>query len=295
MRNIPAPLQTKLDSGTTSLCWCWRVERSDGLVLGFTDHDRDLTFGGVTYRAGSGLSGSDLRQNVGLNVDNADISGALTSDALTPGDLGNGLFDNAEIKVYRVDWSAPADRLLVKRGQIGEVVRGPDGFSAEVRGLSHILQQQSGRVFQFGCDADLGDARCKVDLDTGPFKDTGSVIEVESARTFRVTGLGTHAAGWFTEGRLSWTSGANKGAALEIRRHDIVGGDVTLETWHDFHATVALGDAFTVTAGCDKSFETCKNKFSNALNYQGFPHMPGNDFVLSVGDSQDDETTGSLR
>ena len=37
------------------------------------------------------------------------------------------------------------------------------------------------------------------------------------------------------------------------------------------------GDTFSVVAGCDKKFATCKAKFANALNFRGFPHLPGND------------------
>ncbi len=38
----------------------------------------------------------------------------------------------------------------------------------------------------------------------------------------------------------------------------------------------------TVTIGCDKSFATCRDRFANALNFRGFPHMPGIDRILSV-------------
>ena len=45
----------------------------------------------------------------------------------------------------------------------------------------------------------------------------------------------------------------------------------------------AVGDTFIVTAGCDKRFETCKTRFSNASNFRGFPAMPGNKFLTKVG------------
>ena len=41
------------------------------------------------------------------------------------------------------------------------------------------------------------------------------------------------------------------------------------------------GDAFTVTAGCDKQFATCRRSSPTRVNFRGFPHMPGNDFVTS--------------
>jgi uncharacterized phage protein (TIGR02218 family) len=45
---------------------------------------------------------------------------------------------------------------------------------------------------------------------------------------------------------------------------------------------VEAGDALVVSAGCDRTFETCKAKFGNATNFRGFPHIPGSDFVLRV-------------
>ena len=44
---------------------------------------------------------------------------------------------------------------------------------------------------------------------------------------------------------------------------------------------VVAGDAVTVLAGCDRRFATCRDKFANSINFRGFPHIPGNDFVLS--------------
>ena len=79
MRVVPPELQARLDSGATRLCRCWGVERRDGVVFGFTDHDRDIAFGGVVFRASSGMDASALQSATGLSVDNAQTVGALTS------------------------------------------------------------------------------------------------------------------------------------------------------------------------------------------------------------------------
>jgi hypothetical protein len=42
--------------------------------------------------------------------------------------------------------------------------------------------------------------------------------------------------------------------------------------------------------GCDRRFATCRDRFGNVANFRGFPHIPGNDFVLRYpgsGDSLD--------
>jgi hypothetical protein len=87
MRALPAGLQAKLDSGATTLCRCWLLTRRDGVVQGFTDHDVDIVVAGVTCRAGTGLTGSEATQKLGLAVDSSEISGALADDTLNENDL----------------------------------------------------------------------------------------------------------------------------------------------------------------------------------------------------------------
>jgi len=55
----------------------------------------------------------------------------------------------------------------------------------------------------------------------------------------------------------------------------------TLALWQPPPESIEPGDVFVVTAACDKRFETCREKFANAENFRGFPHLPGNDFVVS--------------
>ncbi len=104
MRALPAGLQSHLDSGATTLCWCWRVTRNDGVAFGFTDHDRDLQFDGTSFEAASGFTGTEIAGAVGLNVDTLDVESAITSDRLSEDDLAAGLFDNALIEIFRVNW-----------------------------------------------------------------------------------------------------------------------------------------------------------------------------------------------
>ena len=60
-----------------------------------------------------------------------------------------------------------------------------------------------------------------------------------------------------------------------------VDGDVVITLWQAAPETIAPGNTFTVTAGCNKRFSTCRDRFANAANFRGFPHIPGNDFVIS--------------
>ncbi len=281
MRTLSPGLAAHLAGGVTTLCRCWTVTRSDGSVLGFTDHDRALSFDGTTFEPESGLDASEDVSATGFAIGGLEAVGALSSERLTVADLAAGLYDHAEVALWLVNWTTPEERHLLRLGHLGEVTREDGTFRAEVRGLAAELDQPNGRVFRHGCDADLGDARCGIDLDDAAWRGTGTVTAAADKRRFTASGLGGFAAGWFERGRLEWTGGANQGRAIEVRAHRLADGVATVELWQAMAGAIAAGDTFTVTAGCDKLFATCRAKFANAENFRGFPHMPGNDFVLS--------------
>jgi uncharacterized phage protein (TIGR02218 family) len=281
MKTFPPGLQAHLDSGATTLCNCWKLTRADGATMGFTDHDRDLVLDGLTCEAAAGFTASVVESSSGLAVDNLDILGALTSNRLGEGELVAGLFDNAEVEIWRVNWRAPDERVLMRKGNLGEVSRGATGFTAELRGLAHRLNQPVGRLYQYACDADLGDARCGLDLGAGALRGEGVITAVEENRVLTASGLDAFAEGWFERGRLRFTGGANRGAAIEVKTHAVTPAGATIELWQAMARDIVEGDQFEVTAGCDKQFATCRAKFGNAIRFRGFPHMPGNDFVLS--------------
>lgn len=165
MKSLPPSLQAHLDTATTTLAWCWRVTRNDGAAFGFTDHDRDLAFDGTTFDAATGFTASEIKDALGLSVDNLEVSSALKSDRLNEDDLAAGLYDDAAVEIWRVNWSDTDQRALMRAGSI--------------------------------------------------------------------------------------------------------------------------------TAGCDKQFATCQAKFANAVNFRGFPHMPGNDYILAVARPGEPVTTAN--
>jgi uncharacterized phage protein (TIGR02218 family) len=293
MKTLPSGLQAHLDSGATTLAWCWRVIRKDGTVYGFTDHDRDVSFDGTTFEAASGFTGTDIRQSIGLAVDNLDVTGALQSERLNEADLAAGQFDDARIEIWRVNWAETDQRLLMMSGSIGEVRRGESAFTAELRGLSHYLGQKQGRTYQYACDAALGDARCTVDLDDPAYKGSGTVTATDAAYLFSASGLDGFAESWFDGGLVTWTSGANEGRAMEVKRFTLAGSAAQVELWRSMAGAIAPGDGFTIIAGCDKTFPTCKSKFANGVNFRGFPHIPGNKYIMAYPVSGDPDNDGS--
>lgn len=278
MRALDPDLQDHLDIGATTLATCWRITRKDGQVLGFTDHDRALSFDETTFAPESGASGSAVASSADLAVDNADIEGALSDAALSGVDLAAGRYDGAAVEIYRVNWAAPDQRVLLKKGVIGEITRAGAAFKAELRGLSSALDQPVGRVFQRLCDVNVGSAKCGVDLDDPAFKATGAVTALRDDQSFIASGFDGFNDSWFAHGLLTWDTGANAGAAAHVKTQSASGA---IALWLPAGAAVAIGDTFTVTAGCDKRFATCHEKFSNAVNFRGFHLMPGNDFAVS--------------
>ncbi len=292
MKQLPEGMQDHLNTGATTLCWCWRVTRTDGTVLGFTDHDRDLEFNNTIFRAATGFTASELNHSIGLSVDNMDIDGILNSDSLTETDLSSGLYDNATIELFRINWQDTSQRILMRTGSIGEVHRSQNSFTAEIRGLAHHLQQPKGRLYQYGCDANLGDSRCTINLDSPTYKATASVQNITDNRTFTTTGLETYTNDWFTRGILTWSTGPNQGRAHEVKFHTVLDDVVSIELWQSPAIEIEVSDSFEITAGCDRQFATCKSKFNNAINFRGCPHMPGNDFALSYPNRDDGNNDG---
>lgn len=277
MREISEEFAARLAAETTSLCHCWRFTRRDGQVFGATDHDAALVFDGVSYAPVAGLELVSLETSSGLAPGRAAGQGALSLEFIAESDLDAGLWDGARVDVWRVDWRAVARRIMVWSGVLSEIVRAGGGYSAELVSLKAGLERDIGRVYARRCDADVGDARCGVDLEGAAYRVAGVVDHAVGGMSFRSDAVEAFASGWFTGGRLLWTSGENAGLEARIVRH---AGD-GIEISGVIRADIAEGDAFVATAGCDKAFGTCRAKFSNAARFRGFPHMPGPEAVLN--------------
>ena len=295
MKSLSPEFQAHLDSGATTLCHCWQLIRPDGLTLGFTDHDEDVSFGGTVFEAVAAISASAIESSTGLAVDNLDVVGALSSDRLSEEDLAAGRFDDAVVEIWRVNWADTTQRVLMRKGNLGEVSRSGSSFRAEIRGLAHKLNQPVGRIYQFTCDAVLGDARCGVDLASAAFRGTGTITAMPDARSVEIAGLDDFASGWFDRGALTATDGVNQGLSFEVRGHRRTATGTLIEFWQSTPRVFDTGDAVTVTAGCDKTVGTCRAKFANILNFRGFPLMPGNDFVTSYPRRGEGHSGGSLQ
>lgn len=275
MKTCLPELAAHLAGEATTLATLWRLTRRDGVVMGFTDHDVDLICDGITHRAASGFTPTALATRADLSVDGLEIQGLLDADDITEEDLLAGVYDGATVDVMLVNHADPGmGTLYLRRGVIGEVQVTDVGFTAELRGMMEGFSRQVGQLYSPTCRASLGDSRCRVDLTA--YTVEGAVSSAADRRSFTDSGR-AEAAGHFMHGLLTWTGGANAGAAMEVKSFG-AGGQFALflPMRHD----IAPGDGYRVSAGCDKTFATCRDRFDNAINFRGEPHVPGLDFVI---------------
>lgn len=293
VKTLPAGMQDDLDNGATTHCICWKLTRLDTTVMGFTDHDKDLTFDSVVFNASTGLNASAMNASSNLNVDDMDTVGALMSAAITEADISKKLYDDAFIQIFRVDHTDVVKRVEIFTGFLGSVSRGKIEFKAEVRSLSSVLNQPTGQVYQKTCNVDLFSTPCGVLIaaQANFEKLAVPVSTVFSRRLIAVTdaAITGEENNWFTGGKLTWTTGVNNGFQSEVKSHLLQtgGSEAWLDLWEETPNDISVTDEFTIQVGCDKSIATCKGKFDNVVNFRGFPRMPGMDAIITYASRKD--------
>jgi len=279
MKTISANMVTHLAQNVTTLAWCWKATRADGKIFGFTSHDFDLVIGGIVYVADSGLNASNAQAKVGTSVDNLEVAGMLDSSTITEEDLRRGLWDNCSVIVSIVNWKDTTQQLIVQTGTLGDITAKKLQFTAEMRSLTQSLQGTVGRIMGRRCDATIGDARCGVNLAT--HTTTASVSSIIDSMNFVCsnTYIGNTI---LPNGVLTWASGSNIGAKMEVKNLTIDTITLTLPV------QMTVGDTFSISSGCDKNFNSTRgcSEYLNQINFRGFPHIPGNDKILEYPDAK---------
>lgn len=289
-----AGLNAHLQTAATHVCHCWAVTRKDSVTFGFTDHDRPLVFDAVTFKPDSGLSAKAITSTTGLSVNNTEALGVLSADAVTDADLEAGRFDGASVTMWLVCWDDVTNREVKFAGSIGEIVREAGTYRAELRGLTEQLNQPQGRAFLRSCSAVLGDAGCKVDTDDPAYRVQAVVAADTDGQVLRFDLPAAFTDRWFEGGIIAVQTGDAAGLQAVIKRDDHDGAQRVMTLWRPLPAPIAQGDIVVVTAGCDKRSKTCRIKFDNLINFQGFPDIPGDDWLMRVPRASDDSTGGSL-
>ena len=270
-----------LQTDVTTVAWCWKLTLQDGTILGFTNHDNDLHINNITYEASSGFEPTAVDTTNDMATDNLDVTGMLDSERIKATDISNGRFDFAEVEIFLCNWAKVTDPVLIlRRGTIGRISHGKNGFQAEVRGLLEAFQQAAGLAYQKQCRAQFGDSQCG--LNKAAYTFTGTVTSISQDGSFS-TNL-TQEDDYFSYGVIRFE---RTGEEMEVKKYSQTGGGISL-----FLPVLsfAVGDTFSVSAGCDGNFSTCKTRFSNVFNFRGEPFIPGNDLMASYPGKQDSAT-----
>ncbi|MGD9810036.1 MAG: DUF2163 domain-containing protein [Sphingobium sp.] len=254
-----------------TLTFCWRLERRDGVAIGLTSHDRDISVNGFLYRAAPGLTPSAVSRGIGLEPESMDLKGAITSDAISETDLRAGRWDGSALWLHLTEWTDPGILWLeIMRGELGTVGQQDDAFTVELAGPNAVLGQAVAPETSPGCRARLGNRACRVDMAR-----RRRVVTVSAAAAETMSAGGGLAAGDYVFGSLRWLDGENCGLTQAIIANDAA--SVTLADIPPF--TVAPGTRALLTEGCDKLMATCSARFANAVNFQGEPYLPGSDLL----------------
>ena len=282
MRTLSAALLAHLQSDNPTVAYCTLVTRLDGVLLGMTTSCDPLTFSGVTYTPLGGMDTSAMKQTADTGVDNLDILGILSSALITDDDLRAGRYDGAEIRMQVVNYKdLTMGSMLLLRAHLGQVTIMDGSYKAELRGLTQYLMQQIGDVTSATCRVrQLGDAQCKVGMT--PYRSAANLSSASANGLTLSFSSNAQTTGYYDYGTLTFTGGANAGISREIKTSTQASG-MQLALHEPFPFVAAAGDAATLEAGCDRTWATCQAKFANSLNFQGEPHVPGNDQILQTG------------
>lgn len=253
----------------------WRLERSDGVTLGFAAHDRDIWRGGLLYRAAPGIRPSAIELHGNPQAETMDVEGVLSSDTISDDDLAAGRWDRAHMAIGIADWqdaSRGPDWLI--EAEFGEIVRREGAFQVELLSGKRSLDNALCPRTSPSCRAEFGDHDCGVSR--ARFRRIMAVTDIDAHDgAIGFSGVTIQNAQRFVEGQIRWHSGENRGLAQRILR---VEGAYVCPVDPPYFP-VRLGDIAEITQGCDKTLSTCRTRYNNVVNFRGEPHLPGNDLL----------------
>ncbi len=273
MHKISSQLQESFALSTTSIATCWHLQLKNGSTFGFTNMDFALEVDGIKYHADSGFYPGSLLTSKQLKEDDFEAYGILDSQLINEKDILKGLYDDAQVMIFLVDYLNPAHgKVVIRSGYIGNIQIKGQQFIAKICGPIQACDKTIGIHYSPLCRAKFGDDRCKMCKTS--FSKTGIISEVLSEIKFSDPSR-TETENYFAFGEITFQSGLNTGFTTEIRSSIAQ----VIELMLPLPDPLQIGDRYTIIAGCDKQFSTCTTKFNNALNFRGEPHIPQSDRI----------------
>lgn len=261
-----------LDDQLTTRAYAWRLEREDGIVIGFISHDRNVRIDDLTYRAAPGMVPSTIALTDDLEYNNVEIEGVMTSSAITDDDLLSGRWNGARLEIMLVDWANPENETVhLISGEFAEVAQSENRFRVELLGPTSVLDEPIAPLTSPACRADFGDKHCKISLHRHQQQ---CILMAADGDRLEFEALAGDAAR-YGFGELRWLTGKNCGLSFAIMN----GSNNSIILADQPRGEVVPGDRALLTAGCNKMFSTCRERFGNVVNFRGEPHLPGNDLL----------------
>lgn len=283
MKQIPIRLQEHYNGYATTWCYIMRIAcvgRFSGVIRGCTSLDEDVIYddgqGVLTYSSSNAAAPAKFQQSSDFSVDNTEITGWVTDDEITMADIMAGIFDFAEVTIYRVNYmDLSQGHEVVAFGTLGQTQFTEDRWRCEFRSLTQQSKQPYGKVYSLTCRNQYGDDKCKMPFEW--FTGTIDALGDDPTLVFQATEL-TQAAGYFAPGVVEILSGANAGADMDVDEF-FSGGIVRLAL--QMPMPFQIGDQFRIRGDCNKEFATCKAK-GNVLEFRGEHLTPVADTGLGV-------------
>ena len=280
MHEIPSSLQALMVGGRH--CWAtlWKIERTDGVIFRFTDHNEPLSLGEEVFTPSDAAISATARQHIaGTDPQNLDIRGAITNNTITDDDLRAGKFRQAKITERLVDWRFPwQGQFLVNVYYVEEATFNKNRWLARLAGMTVRLRPKVGRKATRSCSWKFGDPdTCGLNIAdfTTVGREVTSVVTDRKKFGSNVVGANT----LYSNGLLIWTSGDNVGVRCPVKSHTNPGGIIDLQVQTPF--STQSGDLFDLQQSCAKTMRACTT-FNNVLRYGGFPDIPGNDRLIQI-------------
>lgn len=257
----------------TTLATCFRFQLNDGRILGFTTLDRDVVFieePQLIYKTSS-ISKTAFSASNSMSVDNIDGDLIIDNDMINVKDLEHGVYDNASIRVFRFNYMITPRSLndidKIVEGVVGEVSRSKNQYNCEFRSKTQFLQNKVVEKASPICPYILGDSNCTKDLTNFTFLTT--ITEVINNTTFKINL--TKDNNFFSYGKVTYLTGQSANTSSDINYN--VGNEIHIQVPTNY--SFAVGDEIRIIAGCDKTVNSCVNKFNNVINFGGLQFIQG--------------------
>lgn len=279
MRTASAGMTAHLATRSHSRCWMMRMDLADGSRLGFTGHDKAITFdlsdgaGEIAYSARTGILPSNVAQSANLDADNFEVEVPI-SEALTQQMLLGGRFDMARVFLFQICWRRrDYQALKILAGDVTDIRQEGGRCFLEVRSDFHRYNQVVGRQITTECIWDYGDDNCGATVEYEDVTLTGVTSDLE----FAVTDISGYADGYFDFGTIEWQTGDLAGS----RDDDVFAMTAAgaIELFDPAVDVPQVGDTARLKRGCPKNRPGCMAR-GRMKFYGGYPDTPGNEKIM---------------